>query len=307
MLELAIMLEGQAGLNWPRWQRMALAVEDLGFAGLYRSDHFTISPPDEDSLDLWVSLTWLASHTTRITFGPLVSPVSFRDPVITARVAAQIDDLSGGRLTLGMGAGWQEREHDHFGYDLMPVSNRFKRFEEGLEIVTRLLHSDSPTSFTGDYYELRDAILLPRPQRTSGPPVLIGGNGPRFTLPLVARYATEWNAVHLSAAQFAERNGQLDVLLTAQNRRPGEVRRSMMNGLHFGRDDAELSHMPAPKNLALDELPGRGILAGTPNAVVEQLGQLAEAGVQQVMLQWLELDNIDKLEAFAHSVLPQIQ
>ena len=107
MLEIAIMLEGQNGLNWSHWQRLAEAVEQLGFAGLYRSDHYTnASPPDKDSLELWVSLTWLASHTNRIEFGPLVSPVSFRHPTMTARMATAVDDLSGGRLTLGVGAGW---------------------------------------------------------------------------------------------------------------------------------------------------------------------------------------------------------
>ena len=216
MLELAIMLEGQAGLNWPRWQRMALAVEDLGFAGLYRSDHFTISPPDEDSLDLWVSLTWLASHTQRIEFGPLVSPVSFRDPVLTARMGLQVDDLSGGRLTLGVGAGWNVREHAMFGYDLLDVPDRLDRFEEGLEVITRLLNSDTPVSFSGKYYRLQDAILLPRPERPGGPPILIGGNGMQRTLPLVARYAREWNGVFITAGEYAQRNTRLDELLQAE-------------------------------------------------------------------------------------------
>jgi alkanesulfonate monooxygenase SsuD/methylene tetrahydromethanopterin reductase-like flavin-dependent oxidoreductase (luciferase family) len=108
VLEIAIMLEGQNGLNWPRWQKLAAAVEDLGFVGLYRSDHFTNADgPDLDSLELWVSLTWLASHTRRIEFGPLVTPFSFRHPAFTARMACAVDDLSGGRLTLGVGAGWQ--------------------------------------------------------------------------------------------------------------------------------------------------------------------------------------------------------
>ena len=107
MLEIAITIEGQNGLTWPRWQRIAAAVEDLGFAGLYRSDHYTnAGPPDKESLELWVSLTWLASHTSRIAFGPLVSPLSFRDPSMPARMAAAVDDLSSGRLILGLGAGW---------------------------------------------------------------------------------------------------------------------------------------------------------------------------------------------------------
>ena len=109
-MEIAIMLEGQHGLTWPRWQRIARAVKDMGFVGLYRSDHFTdATPPDIESLELWTSFTWLASHTSRIEFGPMVSPVSFRHPVFTARIAKDIDNLSGGRLTLGVGAGWRKR------------------------------------------------------------------------------------------------------------------------------------------------------------------------------------------------------
>src|SRR5664280_832355 len=145
MLEIAIMIEAQNGLTWPRWQNLAAAVEDLGFAGLYRSDHFTnAQPPDMESLGLWTSLTWLASHTRRIEFGPLVSPVSVRHPALTARMAAAVDDLSGGRLTRGLGAGWQEREHSLFGFDLLPLKERFDRYEEALEVITLLLKSDHP-------------------------------------------------------------------------------------------------------------------------------------------------------------------
>ncbi len=115
---------------------MAGAVERLGFAGLYRSDHFTNeNPPDRDSLELWISLAWLASHTQRIEFGPLVTPLSFRNPALTARMAAAVDDLSGGRLVLGLGTGWQEREHTNYGFDLLELPARFDRFEEGLEVV----------------------------------------------------------------------------------------------------------------------------------------------------------------------------
>ncbi|MBN2471446.1 MAG: TIGR03560 family F420-dependent LLM class oxidoreductase [Anaerolineae bacterium] len=307
MLELALMIEGQDGLTWERWARLARAAEELGFVGLYRSDHFTnANPPDKDSLELWVSLTWLASHTSRIEFGPLVSPVSFRDPVFTARIAAQVDDLSGGRLTLGVGAGWQEREHHLFGYDLMDVGGRFARFEEGLQVITALLNEER-ASFSGDYYTLRDAGLLPRPSRPGGPPILIGGNGPRRTLPLVAQYAGEWNAVLIPADRFAELNTTLDELLEARGRAPGSVRRSLMTNIQFGRDEAEFRALPASSKMTPSEMGERGIIHGTPGMVIEQLGALAEAGVQRVMLQWMEQDNIDKLEAFAASVLPQVQ
>ncbi|MGQ0549216.1 MAG: LLM class flavin-dependent oxidoreductase [Armatimonadota bacterium] len=226
-MDIAIMIEGQNGLNWSRWQRIASAVEGLGCAGLYRSDHFTnASPPDLDSLELWTSLTWLASHTQRIAFGPLVTPASFRHPVMTARMGIAVDDLSGGRFTLGVGAGWQAREHSNYGFDLLDMRGRFTRFSESLEVITRLLRSDGPVSFEGSQYRLREAVLLPKPNRPGGPPLLVGGNGMRRTLPLAARYA----------------------------------------------DDA--------------------------------LGQLAESGVQRVMLQWLELDDQNGLEALARAVTP---
>lgn len=297
------MIEGQNGLTWPHWQRLARAAEDVGFAGLYRSDHFTnADPPDKDSLELWLSLAWLASHTKRIEFGPLVTPVSFRHPAWTARIASQLDDLSGGRLTLGVGAGWQEREHTAFGFDLLPLAERMDRFQEGLEVITRLLRGGGPVSFTGRFYTLDEAVLLPRPQRPGGPPLLIGGNGPQRTLPLVARYADEWNAVYIPAARFAELSARLDGLLAEQGRPASAVRRSLMTGLFFGRDQAALQELLQDRDpVALRE---RGILVGAGTAVQEQLHVLAEAGVQRVMLQWLALDDLDGLEALARAVLP---
>ncbi len=304
MIEIALMVEGQNGLNWPRWQKLARAVEELGFAGLYRSDHFTnANLPDLDSLELWTSLTWLASHTSRIEFGPLVSPVSFRHPTMTARIASAIDDLSGGRLHLGMGAGWQEREHTNFGWDLLGVKERFARFEEGLEVVSRLLNSEVPVEFSGKYYHLNDAILLPRPARPGGPPLLIGGNGPKLTLPLVARYAKEWNAVYIPPAQIRELNTQLDDLLSAQGRTPGDVRRSLMTGLFFGYTDEEVTQRAASRNTTPDEIRARGVVYGTASQIVDQLDAIAEAGIYRVMLQWLDLDDLDRLQAFAKAVL----
>lgn len=303
-MDIAIMLEGQHGLNWPRWQRIATAVEDLGFAGLYRSDHFTnTEPPDMDSLELWISLAWLASHTKRIEFGPMVSPVSFRHPVWTARMAKDVDNLSGGRLILGVGAGWQEREHTNFGFDLLPLAERFARFEEGLEVITRLLREEAPVDFQGDYYQLQDAVLLPRVERTGGTRVLIGGNGEKRTLPLVARYANEWNGVFLPTERYAERNRRLTALLEAEGRNPQEVRRSLMTRVVFGRNEAalhtELDEIGTTADAALE----RGMVVGTGQQIQEQLGQLAEVGVQRVMLQWMALDDLDGLAALAEAVL----
>ena len=311
MLDVAVMIEGQNGLNWPRWQRIARAVEDAGYAGLYRSDHYTNAhPPDKDSLELWVSLTWLASNTEHIEFGPLVTPVSFRHPTLTARMAAAVDDLSGGRLTLGLGAGWQEREHEHYGWELLDVPERFERFQEGLQIISRLLASDEPVDFEGEYYRLREATLLPRPQRPGGPDILIGGNGPKRTLPLAAQYADEWNAVYLSPADFEARSRRLDELAEARGRNPQEVRRSMMTGCVFGRDEAQVRNKVEARTggkRTAAELRKRGAIVGTANEVVDQLGSLAEAGVERVMLQWLDLDDIDGIESMAEGIGPQLR
>jgi len=304
MLEVAIMLEGQNGLTWPRWQKIVRLVEDLGFAGLYRSDHFTSSnPPDKESLELWVSLTWLACNTSRIEFGPLVSPFSFRHPAFTARMASAVDDLSNGRLTLGLGAGWQAREHEMYGFDLLDVRPRFDRFEEGLHAVTQLLKSDSPVSFNGKYFHLHKATLLPRPQRAGGPRILIGGNGRNRTPQLVARYADEWNAVYLPPAKFKEINAHLDEELAKQKRETRSVRRSMMTGCIFGASDAALREKLQARGGSLDKLRADGVVAGAASEVKDQLLELEATGLQRVMLQWLDLDDLAGLEALAKAVL----
>jgi F420-dependent oxidoreductase-like protein len=304
MLEIAIMIEGQNGLTWSRWQKVVRLVEELGFVGLYRSDHFTNSNAvDLDSLELWTSLTWLADHTNRIEFGPLVTPFSFRHPVFTARMASAVDDLSNGRLTLGLGAGWQEREHQLFGFDLLDMKPRFDRFEEGIQVVTRLLQSDEPVTFDGHYYQLRGGTLLPRPQRKGGPQILIGGDGEKRTLPAVVRYADEWNCVMLLPDRFAQKNSRLNELLSAAGREPESVRCSMMTGCVSGKDDAVLNEKLATRKRTVAELHERGTVAGSPAQIKEQLTVLESVGLQRIMLQWLDLDDLDGLEALAKAVL----
>ena len=304
--EIAIMIEGQNGLNWLRWQRLATAVEQLGFAGLYRSDHYTnANPPDQDSLELWVSLTWLASHTSRIGFGSLVSPVSFRHPTMTARMAAAVDDLSNCRLTLGLGAGWQEREHHNFGWDLLPLPERFNRFEEGLQIITQLFHSNEPIDFDGKYYRLQQAIVLPRPCRPYGPPILIGGNGPNRTLPLAARYADEWNAVYVPTDEFKRLNLLLENHIKASGRDPVSVRRSIMTGCVFGRTPEEVLEKVAHRTNSQrtpSELRQRGLIVGTGAEIAAQCQEYSAVGAQRLMLQWLDLDDISGLEALADAL-----
>lgn len=305
-MEISIMIEGQEGLNWPRWQRLARAAEDLGFYGLFRSDHFVL--PDgtyDDALETWVSFAWLASHTQRIAFGPLVSPVSFRNPSILAWQAAGIDSLAGGRLRVGMGAGWNQFEHEAFGFHLGDLNERFARLEDGLNIVRQLTRSPEPSSYEGTEFSIDGAYLQPRSPRADGPPIVVGGNGPKRTLPLVARYADEWNAVFLDATGIAERNARLDDLLVAEGRQPADVKRTLMTRGLVARSEQELEAKESAESLA--GLRERGAVVGTPGEMVERLGVLAEAGVAGVQLQWQDLDDITGLELIASEVLPQLR
>jgi len=321
MVDISIQVEGQDGLTWSGWKRWVTEVEALGFAGLFRSDHFTNArPPDKDSLETIVSLTYLADHTQRIHFGPLVSPLSFRDPMLFVRQAAALDDLSNGRMILGVGAGWQEREHTLFGLDLGDIPTRMMRLEEGLEVMTRLLHSDEPVTYEGQIYQLRGATLLPRPQRPGGPRVMIGGNGVKRTLPLVVRYGDIWNAAFLAPDAFRERSTHLDMLLHDAGREPNSVKRTVMSPLFFGRDMDELDQRLqwrhkrpdlADKSLdeAIDTLSRNGVIVGTPDRIISQIHTFAEAGVEEIMLmQYGNPDEsvIEVLQILAERVLPQV-
>jgi len=319
MVAISIQIEGQDGLTWSRWKKLVAEVESLGFAGLYRSDHFTnMRPPDKASLETIVSLAYLADHTRHITFGPLVAPLSFRDPMLLARQAAALDDLSDGRMILGLGAGWQEREHILFGYELGDIPTRMARLEEGLGVITRLLKSDDPVTFEGRFYHLRGATLLPRPQRPGGPRILLGGNGIKRTLPLVARYAGAWNANFLTPDAFRERSTALDALLQSAGRKPADVRRSVMLNLYFGSDmievDRQLSwrhNVPEladlPLDAAIEAIYAQGhALVGTPEHIIRQIEAYASAGVEELMLQWFDTADITRLRDLGESVLPRV-
>lgn len=302
MPEIALMVEGQNGVNWKNWKRLARAVEALGFDGLHRSDHFTNPDgPMKDSLELWTSLTWLADNTDRISFGPLVTPISFRHPVFTARMAKEVDNLAGGRLTLGVGAGWQQREHETFGFDLLAPDARFDRFEEGVTAIAELLRGDQPASIDGEYFDLNGATLVPPPKHGLGDRLLIGGNGRRRTLPLAAQVANEWNGFFLPPERFEELNSQLDGLLEEADRDPADVRRSLMTQVVYGRDDAAVDRVLDGRDP--EDLRGRGGIVGTGAEVAAHLDRLEEAGADRVMLQWLEVEDIDRLESMAREIL----
>ena len=293
------MVEGQDGLNWERWQRIARVVEDSGFVGLYRSDHFTNpAGPFKDSLECWTSLTWLASHTSRIEFGPLVSPVSFRHPSMLVRMAAAVDDLSGGRLQFGIGAGWQDREHTNYSYPLGSVPERMARFREATQIMAHLLSSPDPLTFSGNHYTVKEAVLLPRPKRKAH--IVIGGSGKQVTMPLVVRYADEWNTGFRSPHAFQELNQHLDAQLDRAGRPREAVRRSFMTFVRFGRDqadlDAKLAARPIPESLRQNSI------VGTANQVKERVAEYEHAGVQRIMLNWSDFEDYDGIAALARAL-----
>lgn len=303
-MKLAITVEGQRGLTWGKWKMFAPTVEDFGFSGLFRSDHFLdASPPDEPSLELWVALTWLADHTRKIQIGSLVTPFSFRHPVHTARMAQDLNDLSGGRFVLGVGAGWEGavREHAMFGFDLLPVKDRLDRFEEGLGVVSRLLKASEPVTYAGKYYHLQEARLIPAPERKGSPALMVGGNGSCRILSLAAKYADEWNAINRTPAQIIELNHRLDTLLDEMQRPRQSVKRSQMKTLIFGTNQTDLDQRLG--NRQVSEVREQGGLVGCASEIVSQLGELVEAGVRQAILQWPDLDDLGRLEFFAQRVL----
>lgn len=318
-MQISIMIEGQGALNWTRWQKITRAVEQLGFTTLYRSDHFTMpTPPNIDALELILALTQGAVSTQRVKFGSLVAPLSFRDPIMLARQAMQLNDLSGGRMILGVGAGWQEREHTMFGYPLDDPSTRFARFEEGVAVIAALLRSPEPVNLEGRFYHLKDAVLLPRPARPT--PILLGGSGPKRTLPLVARVADIWNAPGASPDEFSKSNALLDELLVKQNRKPSDVMRSVMFPVLFWRDEAErmqrLSHLRGPNtpfagktdDEVMEYFTSRlSAAVGSPKDVLRQIEAYAAAGAQEVVIQWWGIEDMAGLELFAEQVMARVK
>lgn len=317
-MQISLMVEGQAGLTWDRWKGLVSRVESWGFAGLYRSDHFTNPhPAGENALEMIVSLGYLADHTTRAHFGPLVAPFSFRDPVMLARQAAHLDDLSGGRMILGVGAGWMQREHEMFGYPLLDKTARMERFADGLQVVSLLLKSDAPVSFNGNYYKLREAVILPRPYKTR---ILVGGNGINKTLRLAARYADVWNAVGIGPARFTELARTLDRYLVEEGRSTAAVKKTAATFLYFGRDQEALKQRLARIRAAHDELKEMphtefldlvrnqdSSIAGLADQVIPQIRAYAEAGVEELMLQIFDSDDVDGLDAFAEQVMNKVE
>src|SRR5512145_1979397 len=202
-LGLGLMIEGQEGLTWDRWRRLARLAEDGGFESLFRSDHLTglFGEPRRPSLDTWASLTWLATATRRIRFGPMVCPLTFYHPALLAKRAAAVAELSGGRLDLGIGAGWHEGEHRMFGIPFPPLRERLDRLECGARVI-RALWQGRPVTLDQPYYPLREAQSFPVPPG-GAVPLVVGGRGERRTLRIVAEHADEWNLTRVTPAEYA--------------------------------------------------------------------------------------------------------
>lgn len=313
-MKVSITIEAMFGLTWQLWKQMVPRLEAMGFATVFRSDHFSLgSPPVTDALELITSLTYLAEHTQRVDFGSLVAPVSVRDPVMLARQAMSIDDLSGGRMILGIGAGWLEEEHTHFGYQLGDVKTRMDRFEEALQVITSLIRSPDPVSFQGRFFKLEEARLLPRPQHPTR--ILVGGNGPKRTLPIAARYADIWNCEMATAERFRQLSSQLDDLIIAAGRSSGMVKRSVFAPLICYHTQEELHQSlnmirktPIFTNNSDEDLlemfaSMNGILA-EPDEVIRKLQQYAEAGADEFVITWWGLNDLAGLETIASEILP---
>lgn len=291
------MIEGQDGLNWERWQKIARVAEDTGFVGLYRSDHFTNpAGPYRDSLGCWISLAWLASHTSRIEFGPIVSPISFHHPSMLVCQAAAVADLSGGRLQFGIGAGWQEREHTSYSYFLGDIPTRMARFREATQIMWHLLRKSEPLTFEGKHYQMHDAVLLPRPKHNV--PIVIGGSGRQVTLPLAAQYADEWNCGPSPASACQESMAHLDRLLDKAGRERKSLKRSKMTFVRYGRDQTDLEARLSANPLPASPMIQQGTVKGTAEQIRDYCAELESAGFDRVMLNWR--DDYDDVEGMAH-------
>jgi alkanesulfonate monooxygenase SsuD/methylene tetrahydromethanopterin reductase-like flavin-dependent oxidoreductase (luciferase family) len=206
-------------------------------------------------------------------------------------------------LILGLGAGWQEREHRLFGFDLLGLKERFDRFEEGLHLIELLFEKEEPFDYSGIYYRVNQAIMLPRPQKRGGPPILIGGIGKKRSLPLAVRFADEWNAIFLNAKDFEVLNHEINNYLLLAGREPTSLKRSMMTGIRFARTHEELAAKLELTQRSVEELRNKGIIVGVGEEVNEQLLELKNAGLERIMLQWLDLDDLDGLSYLARTIL----
>ena len=307
------MVEGQNGLTWERWSHILALAERLGMPGVYRSDHYFIGQ-QQDSLEAYLSFVMAASETQRIRFGPLVSPVTFRRPVDVARMVAQLDTLSDGRFTCGVGAGWNEPEHVAYGVDFPAIKERFDRMDDAIRLM-KTLWSGGPVSYEGEFYSLKEADCLPRPP-SGRPYFLIGGAGEKRTLRSVAEFADEWNFTPLPFDQIAHKNEVLAKHCETLDRDPASIRHSQMTFGLIGPDDLLkpiVQHLKTARGAGdmsdeafLQASRDRGSIVGGSEEVVDQLGRLAELGVEEMMFQHFLFDDDSVPEYLATEIAPRV-
>ena len=301
------MIEGQEGVTWPQWQALAHACEAHGIPALFRSDHhLNLDGVDErGSLDAWAVITALAAQTSTLRLGTLVSPVTFRHPSEVAKLAVAADHVSGGRVELGLGAGWNEREHAAYGFPFPELRVRMDMLAEQLEVVHGQWTS-SPFSFAGEHYRLEALDAQPRPLQQPHPPLLMGGKaGPRAAA-LAARWADEYNTAFATLDELLPMKARVDAACEAVGREP--IPFSLMTGVLVGRDRAEYEERRRLLTERRSEAPGGGAwITGTVDEVAEQLGALRDAGVARVMCQHLLHDDLDAVAVIGEVLAPQLR
>ena len=312
-MRVSVFTEPHRGADYDDQLRFARLVEETGFEGFFRADHYR-AMGDEPALpgptDAWLTLAALARETSRIRLGTLVTSATFRLPGPLAVMVAQVDRMSGGRVELGIGAGWYEREHTAYGIPFPPVAERFDRLAEQLEIVTGLWRTpaDETYSFTGEHYRLADAPALPKPVQQPGPPVIVGGRGPKRTPELAARYADEFNMPFKSVAETAAAYERVREACDRTGRdASGRAPLTLSAGIvvAIGRTDAEAQRRAAPLHVT-SALPPEDPVVGSPAQLVDRIGEFAAIGATRVHLRLIDFDDLDHLELIAAEVLPRL-
>jgi len=310
------MIEGQEGVTWDQWVRLAHACEEQGFQGLFRSDHYLSfdRPGERGALDAWSTLAGLAALTERIRLGTMVSPVTFRHPSVLAKSVVTVDHISGGRVELGMGAGWFEREHEAFGFSFPSTRERMDVLAEQVEIVHRLWdRNEESVSFDGAHYRLEAVHVLPSPVQEPHPPLILGGGaGPRAAA-LAARWADEYDVVSVGPDEARRARTLLSEACAAIGRDPDALRLSLMTGAVVGTDRRELERRAialmdheresGDVAAAIEGWRSEGIV-GTVDEVLGRLAEYAEAGVERVLLQHLVHDDLEMLELIGAEIIP---
>ncbi|MEQ4498071.1 LLM class F420-dependent oxidoreductase [Nocardioides kribbensis] len=305
-MDLRVFTEPQQGATYDDLLAVAREAETLGFDAFFRSDHYLAMSGDglPGPTDAWTTLAGLARETSTIRLGTLMTSATFRHPGPLAVQVAQVDQMSGGRVELGIGAGWFAAEHEKYAIPFPSVGERFDRFEEQLEIVTGLWATQGGFTYEGRHHVVRDSPGLPKPVQTP-PPVIIGGLGKRRTPELAARFADEFNLPFVDTATTREQSARVARACEAVDRDPASMTWSNALVLCVGADEAEVARRAGAIGRDVDDLRAHG-LAGTPAEVVDRIGAYAAEGCQRLYLQVLDLHDLDHLRLVAAEVAPHL-